>query len=187
MRSNCADSFSATHLQSGLRTQAALSRKSGTQCAAEKPHQRAPNRTGTVAHDLYAGPVRTTFAHDLCASSISHIAFVHLRLNHLHGRFQCCTREGVRCCTRGGIQCCTREGVQCCTRGGIQCCTREGVQCAPEGVKMAGAPPVCALRAALTPGCNAHHVGQCRPPYGRVAPATMIPAGRLGLRRAETA
>ena len=164
MRSNCADSFRATHLQPGLRTQAALSRKSGTHCAAEKPHQRAPNRTGTVAHDLCAGPLHTTFAHDLCASSISHIAFVHLRLNHLHGRFQCSTR--------GGIQCCTREGVQCCTRGG---------QNGGSG------PPVCALRAALTPGCNAHHVGQCRPPYGGVAPATMIPAGRLGLRRAETA
>ena len=143
MRSNFADSFRATHLQSGLRTQAALSRKSGTHCAAEKPHQRAPNRTGTVAHDLCAGPSRTTFAHDLCASSISHIAFVHLRLNHLHGRFQCSTR--------GGIQCCTREGVQCCTSGG-----QNG----------GSDPPVCALRAALTPGCIAHHVGQCRPPYG---------------------
>ena len=151
MRSNCADSFSASQLRSGLRTRAAPSRKSGTHCAAEKPHQRAPNRTGIVAHEL-------------CASSISHIAFVHLRLNHLYGRFQCCTR--------GGIQCCTREGVQCCTRGG-----QNG----------GSDPPVCALRAALTPGCNAHHVGQCRPPYGGVAPATMIPAGRLGLRRAETA
>ena len=57
---------------------------------------------------------------------------------------------------------------------------------------MAGAtpppPPVCALRAALTPGCNAHHVGQCRPPCGGgVASAIAILAGRLGLRRAETA
>ena len=81
MRSNCADSFSASQLRSGLRTRAAPSRKSGTHCAAEKPHQRAPNRTGIVAHEL-------------CASSISHIAFVHLRLNHLYGRFQCCTRGG---------------------------------------------------------------------------------------------
>ena len=56
-----------------------------------------------------------------------------------------------------------------------------------RGSKWRERPPVCALRAALTPGCNAHHVGQCRPPYGGVAPATMIPAGRLGLRRAETA
>ena len=135
MRSNCADSFSATHLQSGLRTQAALSRKSGTHCAAEKPHQRAPNRTGTVAHDL-------------CASSLSNIYFLNLRLGIVHSRFQCSTRGGQN----GGSD-----------------------------------PPVCALRAALTPGCNAHHVGQCRPPYGGVAPATMIPAGRLGLRRAETA
>ena len=93
-------------------------RKSGTHCAAEKPHQRAPNRTGTVAHDLCAGPVRTTFAHDLCASSISHIAFVNLWLGIVRGRFQCCTRGGVQCCTREGVQCCTREGVQCCTRGG---------------------------------------------------------------------
>ena len=135
MRSNCADSFSATHLQSGLRTQAALSRKSGTHCAAEKPHQRAPNRTGTVAHDLCAGPLHTTFAHDLCASSIPHISFLNLRLGIVHSRFQCSTRGGVRCCTRGG------------QNGGSD-------------------PPVCALRAALTPGCNAHHVGQCRPPYG---------------------
>ena len=119
-----------------------------------------------------ARPLRTAFAHDLCASSLSNIYFLNLWLGHLHGRFQCCTRGGVQCCTRGGIQCCTREGVQCCTRGG-----QNG----------GSDPPVCALRAALTPGCNAHHVGRCRPPYGGVAPATMIPAGRLGLRRAETA
>ena len=172
MRSNCADSFRATHLQSGLRTQAAPSRKSGTHCAAEKPHQRAPNRTGTVAHDLCAPPLRRAFAHDLCASSLSNIYFLNLWLGHLHGRFQCCTRGGVQCCTRGGIQCCTREGVQCCTRGG-----QNG----------GSDPPVCALRAALTPGCNAHHVGQCRPPYGGVAPAIVILAGRLGLRRARAA
>ena len=94
MRSNCADSFSASQLQSGLRTQAALSRKSGTHCAAEKPHQRAPNRTGTVAHELCAGPVRTTFAHDLCASSISHIAFVHLRLCHCAWSFPVLHQRG---------------------------------------------------------------------------------------------
>ena len=94
MRSNGADSFRATHLQSGLRTQAALSRKSGTHCAAEKPHQRAPNRTGTVAHELCAGPVRTTFAHDLCASSISHIAFVHLRLGHCARSFPVLHQRG---------------------------------------------------------------------------------------------
>ena len=172
MRSNCADSFRATHLQSGLRTPAAPSLKSGTHCAAEKPHQRAPNRTGTVAHELCAGPLRRACAHDLCASSISHISVFNLRLGIVHGRFQCCTRGGVQCCTRGGIQCCTREGVQCCTRGG-----QNG----------GSDPPVCALRAALTPGCNAHHVGQCRPPYGGVAPAIVIPAGRLGLRRARAA
>ena len=110
MRSNCADSFRASQLRSGLRTQAALPRKSGTHCAAEKPHQRAPNRTGTVAHDLCAPPLRRAFAHDLCASSLSHIALVHLWLGIVHGRFQCCTR--------GGGQCCTREGVRYCTRGG---------------------------------------------------------------------
>ena len=165
MRSNCADSFSATHLQSGLRTQAALSRKSGTHCAAEKPHQRAPNRTGTVAHDLCAGPSRTTFAHDLCASSISHIAFVHLRLNHLHGRFQCSTR--------GGIQCCTREGVQCCTSGG-----QNGGSDPPRLRTSCGSDPRmhCASRGPVPPSLR-----------GGVAPATMIPAGRLGFRRAETA
>ena len=152
MRSNCADSFRATHLQSGLRTQAAPSRKSGTHCAAEKPHQRAPNRTGTVAHDLCAGPLRTTFAHDLCASSLSNIYFLNLWLGHLHGRFQCCTREGGSGAAPEGVSSAAPErGVQCCTRGG-----QNG----------GSDPPVCALRAALTPGCNAHHVGQCRPPYG---------------------
>ena len=148
MRSNCADSFSATHLQSGLRTQAAPSRKSGTHCAAEKPHQRAPNRTGTVAHDLCAGPVRRAFAHDLCASSISHIALLNLWLGHCHGRFQCCTRGGIRCCTRGGVQCCTREGVQCCTRGG-----QNG----------GSDPPVCAFHSAPDPRGFAHHAGPVPP------------------------
>ena len=151
MRSNCADSFSATHLQSGLRTPAALSRKSGTHCAAEKPHQRAPNRTGTVAHELCAGPVRTTFAHDLCASSISNISFINLRLGIVHDRFQCCTRGGSSAAPEGGSSAAPEGGVQCCTRGG-----QNG----------GSDPPVCALRAALTPGCIAHHVGQCRPPYG---------------------
>ena len=170
MRSNCADCFSASQLRSGLRTRAAPSRTSGTHCAAEKPHQRAPNRTGTVAHHLCARPLRRTFAQELCASSLSPIAFVHLGLAILNGRFQCCTRGGVRCSTRGGVQCSTRMGIRCSTRGG-----QNG----------GSDPPVCALRAALTPGCNAHHVGQCRPPCRGVAPATMIPAGRLGLRRAE--
>ena len=172
MRSNCADSFSASQLRSGLRTQAIISRKSGTHCAAEKPSQRAPNRTGTVAHELCAGPVRTTFAHDLCASSISHIAFVHLRLGIVRGRFQCCTRGGVRCCTRGGVQCCTREGVQCCTRGG-----QNG----------GSDPPVCAFHSAPDPRGFAHHAGPVPPSLRGVAPAIVIPAGRLGLRRAETA
>ena len=98
----------------------------------------------TFAQGLCARPLRRACAHDLCASSISHIAFVHLRLNHLHGRFQCCTRGGVRCCTRGGVQCCTREGVQCCTRGGqnggsdpprlrTSCGSDPRVQCASRG------------------------------------------------------
>ena len=173
MRSNCADSFRATHLQSGLRTQAALPRKSGTHCAAEKPHQRAPNRTGTVAHELCAPPLRTAFAHDLCASYLSNISLLNLWLDHLHGRFQCSTRGGGSgAAPEGGVQCCTREGIRYCTRGG-----QNG----------GSAPPVCALRAALTPGCNAHHVGQCRSPYRGVAPAIVILAGRLGLRRAEPA
>ena len=173
MRSNCADSFSATHLQSGLRTQAALSRKSGTHCAAEKPHQRAPNRTGTVAHDLCAGPLRTTFAHDLCASSLSNISLLNLWLGHYHGRFQCCTRGGVQCCTRGGVQCCTREGVQCCTRGG------ENGGSDP--------PPFAHSTRLRTPVALRITRVRCLPPYGGVAPATMILAGRLGLRRAEAA
>ena len=75
MRSNCADSFSATHLLSGLRTQAALSRKSGTHCAAEKPHQRAPNRTGTVAHDLCARSLRILyFPYRFCSLAVKPFA-----------------------------------------------------------------------------------------------------------------
>ena len=93
-------------------------------------------------------PLRTAFAHGLCASSLSNISFVNLRFGIVRGRFQCCTRGGQN----GGSD-----------------------------------PPVCALRAALTPGCIAHHVGQCRSPYGGVAPAIVILAGRLGLRRTEAA
>ena len=154
MRSNFADSFSATHLQSGLRTPAALSRKSGTHCAAEKPHQRAPNRTGTVAHELCAGPLRTTFAHDLCASSIFHISFFNLWLGHCHGRFQCCTR--------GGVQCCTREGVQCCTRGG-----QNGGSDPPRLRTSCGSDPrmQCASRGPVPPslrGGRSRHSDPCR-------------------------
>ena len=164
MRSNCADSFSASQLRFGLRTPAAPSLKSGTHCAAEKPHQRAPNRTGTVAHDLCAGPVRRVFAHDLCASSLSNICFINLWLGHCHGRFQCCTRGGVRCCTRGGVQCCTRGGVRCCTRGGVQCCTRGGVQCCTRGGQNGGSdPPVCAFHSAPDPSGFAHHAGPVPP------------------------
>ena len=155
MRSNGADSFSASQLRSGLRTQAITLSKIGHPLRRPQSRsQRAPNRTGTVAHDHCAGPLHTTFAHDLCASSISHIAFVHLWLDHLHGRFQCSTRGGVRCCTRGGIQSCTREGVQCCTRGG-----QNG----------GSDPPVCALPLRLrTPGwlCASRGSGASLPTGG---------------------
>ena len=165
MRSNCADSFRASQLRSGLRIQAAPSRKSGTHCAAEKPHQRAPNRTGTVTHDLCAGPLRRAFAHDLCASSLSNISLLNLWLDHYHGRFQCCTR--------GGIQCCTREGVQCCTRGGQNGGSDPPVWRIPLGT---GPPWLCAAR-----GSGASL------PTGGVAPAIVILAGRLGFLRARAA
>ena len=172
MRSNFADSFRATHLQSGLRTQAHPLENRAPIAQTSEPSQRAPNRTGTVAHDLCAGPVRTTCAHDLCASSLSNISFVTLWLGHYHGRFQCSTRGGVRCSTRGGVQCCTREGVQCCTRGG-----QNG----------GSDPPVCAFHSAPDPRGFAHHAGPVPPSLRGVAPAIVILAGRLGLRRAETA
>ena len=164
MRSNFADSFRATHLQSGLRTQAHPLENRAPIAQTSEPSQRAPNRTGTVAHDLCAGPVRTTCAHDLCASSLSNISFVNSWLGHYHGRFQCSTR--------GGVQCCTREGVQCCTRGG-----QNG----------GSDPPVCAFHSAPDPRGFAHHAGPVPPSLRGVAPAIVIPAGRLGLRRAETA
>ena len=94
MRSNFADSFRATHLQSGLRTQAHPLENRAPIAQTSEPSQRAPNRTGTVAHDLCAGPVRTTFAHDLCASYLSNISLLNLWLGHYHDRFQCCTRGG---------------------------------------------------------------------------------------------
>ena len=151
MRSNFADSFRATHLQSGLRTQAHPLENRAPIAQTSEPSQRAPNRTGTVAHDL-------------CASYLSNISLLNLWLGHYHGRFQCCTR--------GGVQCCTREGVQCCTRGG-----QNG----------GSDPPVCAFHSAPDPRGFAHHAGPVPPSLRGVAPAIVIPAGRLGLRRAETA
>ena len=95
MRSNFADSFRATHLQSGLRTPAHPLENRAPIAQTAEPSQRAPNRTGTVAHELCAGPLRTTFAHDLCASSLSNISLFNLLLGHYHDRFQCCTRGGA--------------------------------------------------------------------------------------------
>ena len=149
MRSNCADCFSASQLRLGLRTRAAPSRKSGTHCAAETPHQRAPNRTGTVAHDLCAQPLRRSFAHALCASSLPHIAVVHLRLGHCARSFPVQHQRGSK----------WRERPP--PRLRTSCGSDPRRQCASRG-------PV--------------------PPSLRgVAPTTMIPAGRLGLRRAEPA
>ena len=102
-----------------------------------------------------ARALRRAFAHNLCAQPLLIFYFPYLFFNlwlgHCHGRFQCCTRGGSGAAP---------EGVS-------SAAPERGSSAAPEGVKMAGAtPPVCALRAALTPGCNAHHVGQCLPPYG---------------------
>ena len=70
MRAHCVNCPGAPHIRFGLRTPAIISRKSGTHCAAEKPYQRAPNRTGTVAHELCAPPLRTVIAHELCAAPL---------------------------------------------------------------------------------------------------------------------
>ena len=129
MRSNCADSFRATHLHSGLRTPAALSRKSGTHCAAEKPHQRAPNRRGTVAHDLCAQPSRTAFAHDLCAPSISNIAFVHLWLGHCARSFPVRHQRGSKWRERPPrlrTSCGSDPRMQCASRGPVPPSLRGG-------------------------------------------------------------
>ena len=94
MRSNFADSFRATHLQSGLRTQAHPLENRAPIAQTSEPSQRAPNRTGTVAHDLCAGPVRTTFAHDLCASSLSNISLLNLWLGHYARSFPVLHQRG---------------------------------------------------------------------------------------------
>ena len=155
MRSNFADSFRATHLQSGLRTQAHPLENRAPIAQTSEPSQRAPNRTGTVAHDLCAGPVRTTFAHDLCASYLSNISLLNLWLGHYHGRFQCCTRGGVRCCTRGGSS----------------AAPERGSSAAPEGVKMAGATPPFAHSTRLrTPVALRITRVRCLPPYGGSLP-----------------
>ena len=148
MRSNCADSFSATHLQSGLRTQAALTRKSGTHCADLRAEPACAKQNGYCC----ARPLRRACAQSLCARPLRIFSFqylfFHLWLGIVRGRFQCCTRGGVRCCTRRGVQCCTREGVQCCTRGG----------------HYGGSdPPVCAFHSAPDPRGFAHHAGPVPP------------------------
>ena len=70
MRSYCVVCPGASQIRFGLHTPAIISRKSGTHCAAEMPYQRAPNRTGTVAHELCAPPLRTVIAHELCAEPL---------------------------------------------------------------------------------------------------------------------
>ncbi len=68
MRSNFADSFRATHLQSGLRTRAHPLENRAPIAQTSEPSQRAPNRTGTVAHDLCARPLRIfSFQYRFCS------------------------------------------------------------------------------------------------------------------------
>ena len=130
MRSNCADSFSATQLQSGLRTQAALSRKSGTHCADRKSRtsvrqtERVLLRT-TFAQGLRAQPLRTTFAHPLSFQ----YRFCSLVVRTFARSFPVLHQ-----------------------RGGPVLHQRGGSSAAPEGVKMAGAtPPFAHFRAAPDP------------------------------------
>ena len=58
----------------------------------------------------------------------------------------------------------------------------------PEGGGVAGAtPPFAHSTRHRTPVALRITRGRCLPPYEGVAPATIIPAGRLGFRRVETA
>ena len=131
--------------RSGPKNPVTAPRKSGTHCAAEKPHQRAPNRTGTVAHALCARPLRRTFAQDLCARALR-IFSLPYRRDPLGVRLLCTVLSSA-----APEKGCPVQHQRGCPR------TRGGQNGGSD-------PPVCALRAALTPGCNAHHLGQCRPP-----------------------
>ena len=172
MRSNYADCFSASQLRLGLRTRAAPSRKSGTHCAAEKPHQRAPNRTGTVAHDLCAQPLRRTFAHHICASSLSHIAFGHLGLGHCARSFPVQHQRGYPVQHQKGYPVQHQRG----------CPVQH-----QRGSKWRERPPRLRTSCGSDPRMQCASRGPVPPSLRGVAPATMIPAGRLGLRRARAA
>ena len=136
MRSYCADFFSASQLRFGLRTQAIISRKSGTHCA-----------------DLRAEPA--------------------------------CAKQNGYCCARPlrkfSISYPPYSLV-------VRPLRNPRLRAEPEGGQVAGAtPPFAHSTRHRTPVALRITRGRCLPPYAGVAPATIIPAGRLGFRRVETA
>ena len=136
MRSNFADSFSASQLRSGLRTRAIISQKSGSHCA-----------------DLRAEPA--------------------------------CAKQNGYCCARPLRKFSVPYPLYSLV---VRPLRTPRLRAEPEGGKMAGATPPFAHSTRLrTPVALRITRVRCLPPYGGVAPAIVIPAGRLGLRRAETA
>ena len=138
MRSYCVVLPGASQIRFGLHTPAIISRKSGTHCAAEMPYQRAPNRTGTVAHELCAPHLRTVIAHELCAEP--------LRIFSLHYHpypivFRPMRRSSPGPHRMGDPVLHQTWGPVLHQRGGASAVPDWGSGAAPEGGKMAGATP----------------------------------------------
>ena len=163
----------ASQIRFGLHTPAIISRKSGTHCAAEMPYQRAPNRTGTVAHELCARALRTVIAHELCAEPLRIFSLHYhpypivvrpMRRSspgpHRRGDPVLHQTGGPVLHQRGG-QCSTRLGVRCCTRGG-----QNGGSDPPRLRTSCGTDPLmqCASRGPLPPslrGGRSRHNNPC--------------------------
>ena len=173
MRSNCADCFSASRLRSGLRTPAIISRNPGTHCAAEMPYQRAPNRTGTVAHGLCARGLRTTFAQHLCAAPLRIFSRPY-RLYPLGVKPFCRSYPVPH---QRGYPVQHQTGGQCCTRGGAVLHQTGGPVQHQRGAKWRERPPrlrtscgsdprmQCASRGPVPPslrGGRSRHSDPCR-------------------------
>ena len=137
MRSYCVVCPGASQIRFGLHTPAIISRKSGTHCAAEMPYQRAPNRTGTVAHELCAPPLRTVIAHELCAEP--------LRIFSLHYHPYPIVVRPMRKSSPGphrrGDTVLHQTGGPVLHQRGGSAVPDWGSGAAPEGGKMAGATP----------------------------------------------
>ena len=132
MRSNRAHFLSGHGLRSGLRTQAIISRKSGTHCA-----------------DLRAEPA--------------------------------CAKQNGYCCARPLRKFYASYPLYSLV---VRPLRDPKLRAEPEGGQVAGAtPPFAHSTRHRTPVALRITRVRCLPPYGGVAPATMIPAGRLGFRR----